>query len=380
MLAHMLQGCGFTVGLFTSPHLLDIRERIQINQEMISETNMMRMLSRIAPIAKKSSARNAPTFFEIVTAASFLYFAEKNVDIAVVETGLGGRLDSTNVLKPEVCGITSISLDHQAQLGATLDKIAEEKAGIFKPGVPVVSAPQAGEVKDTLRRVALKSGSSLRFTGEDIHFSVRFESSAAVGPHTRVCVTTESSRFEHLHVPLLGEHQAINCGVALGMMDALKERGFEIDDDKAIEGLERVSLAGRMEMIYSEPRVLVDGAHNAASIEALMRAIGQNIPYDSMVVVFACQSDKDVDGMLQHIRLGADKVIFTTAGAPRSCDPQELATRFVETTGKMAQVVPNLDGAIRMACAAVTREDLICVTGSFYLVGAVKQLPRFQNK
>jgi len=378
MLAHMLQGSGYVVGLYTSPHLIDIRERISVNGHMISEADLTRIIVKIAPVVKRL-AKDSPTFFEIMTAAAFLYFVSKKVDIAVIETGLGGRLDSTNVIKPAACGITSISFDHMAQLGPTLDKIAEEKAGIFKSGVTVISAPQPSEVKRVLRRMALRTGAQLRFAGEDIEFSYRFESSRAVGPHTRVCLTTPISRFEHLHVPLLGEHQAINCGVALGLVDALKEKGFRIDDQKAIEGLAKVRLPGRMEIISEDPRVLVDGAHNAASVEALMRAIGQNIPYDSMVLIFGCQADKDIMGMLHQIQYGADKVIFAPTSSPRSADPEDLAARFVEISGKMAQVAGNAAEAIDIASHAVDRDDLICVTGSFYLVGQVKQLINKRN-
>jgi dihydrofolate synthase/folylpolyglutamate synthase len=373
MLANMLQGSGYTVGLYTSPHLIDLRERITINGQMIHEADLTRAVIRIAPVVKRLE-KDRPTFFEIMTAVAFLHFVNKKVDIAVIETGLGGRLDSTNVIKPAACGITSISYDHMAQLGPTLDKIAEEKAGIFKSGVTVVSAPQPSEVKRVLRKMASQTGAELRFAGEDIEFSYRFESSRATGPHTRVCLTTPSSRFEHLHVPLLGEHQAINCGVALGLVDALKEKGFRIDDQKAIEGLSRVQLPGRMELISEEPRILVDGAHNAASIEALMRAIGQNIPYDSMVMIFGCQVDKDVTGMLRQIQYGADKVIFVPTSSPRSADPDDLAALFVEISGKMAQVAKNAADALAIANHAVDRDDLVCVTGSFYLVGQIKKV------
>jgi dihydrofolate synthase/folylpolyglutamate synthase len=157
-------------------------------------------------------------------------------------------------------------------------------------------------------------------------------------------------------------------------MAILKERGLEIEDQAAIEGLSKAHLPGRMEIVHDNPRILVDGAHNAASVEALMRAIGQNIPYDSMVVIFGCQADKDVSGMLGHIRLGADKVIFTAAGSPRAMDPVELAAEYTERTGKMAQVAETLEDALDIAERAVTREDIICITGSFYLVGHAKKV------
>lgn len=371
MIASMLQACGYKVGLYTSPHLIDVRERMTINGEMISQAEFTRLTRLVEPFVMK--AKPMPTYFDTLTAIAFKYFAEQKVDIAVVETGLGGRLDSTNVLKPEVTAITSISKDHMAQLGSTIAKIAEEKAGIFKPGVPAVTVLQDPTVEMVLKRVAEKVGAPLDISGKSIEFSYRFESSRMLGRHNRVCLTTPTSKFEHLAVPLFGEHQAINCGLALSVIDKLKGRGLPIDDAKAMEGLAKTKIAGRMEMVNQTPRVLIDGAHNAASIDAMMRAIGQHIPYDSMVVIFGCCQDKDVDGMLERITSGADKVIFTKVNNIRSADAQELANRYVELYGKMAQVADTLEEALSIAARAVTKEDLICITGSFYLIGEAKQ-------
>ena len=371
MIASMLQACGYKVGLYTSPHLTDVRERIQVNGDMIHQTDFARLVRLAEPIVERMKPR--ATYFDVLTAIAFKYFAEQHVDIAVVETGLGGRLDSTNVLKPEVTAITSISKDHMAQLGSTIAKIAEEKAGIFKAGIPAISVQQGPEADVVLKRVAEKNGTTLEVTGQSIEFSYRFESSRMQGPHNRVCLTTPNSKFEHLAVPLLGEHQAINCGLALSVIDRLKSRGFAISDAKAMEGLAKTSVPGRMEMLSQMPRVVVDGAHNAASLDAMLRAIGQHIPYDSMVIIFGCCADKDVPGMLERIASGADKVIFTRVNNIRSADPTELAARYVEQYGKMAQVAPTLEDALAIANRAVTKEDLITITGSFYLVGEAKK-------
>ncbi|HSW45834.1 MAG TPA: folylpolyglutamate synthase/dihydrofolate synthase family protein [Phycisphaerae bacterium] len=379
MLSCMLTASGMRTGLYTSPHLVDLRERVQLNGEMIAEAEMTRYMGRIAAAVRKLQ-NDSPTYFELLTALAFSFFAENEVDVAVIETGLGGRLDSTNVLKPEVCGMTNISFDHMAQLGNTLEKIAGEKAGIFKPGVPIVSAPQPREVRKVFTAVAEQVKAPLMFTGKEIEFSYRFESSRAAGPQTRVSLSVGQSRYEHLAVPLPGDHQAINCGVALGLLAMLKERGLEVDDQLAIQGLAQTRLPGRMETIHENPRIIIDGAHNAASVEALMRAIGQNISYDSMVVIFGCRSDKDISGMLEHIRLGADKVIFTAASPMRSADPAELAAEYVERTGKMAQVAASLEEALDIADRAVTREDLICITGSFQLAGQAKLIAEQRYK
>ncbi len=367
MLAEMLRGCGLRVGVYTSPHILNLRERIVVDGAMIPERAFTRAIAAVANVVAKARV-SRPTYFEILTAAAFHHFAGEEVDIAVVEAGMGGRLDSTNVLSPEVIGITSISYDHIAQLGTDLVSIAREKAGVMKRGIPVISAPQRQEVREALTAAAMSADAPLRFSNEEVNFSYRFEFSRSMGLHARICLTTPTSRFEHLHVPLWGEHQAVNCSLALRMLDALKSRGFPIVDQQAMRGLANVDLPGRMQFISEEPRILVDGAHNAASIDALMRAIGQNIAYDSMVVIFGCAKDKDISGMVRRIQLGADKVIFTGTGSPRSADPAELAAEYMEHSGKMAQVAVSLDEALRAAMGAVGREDLICITGSFYLI------------
>jgi dihydrofolate synthase/folylpolyglutamate synthase len=373
MLASMLQACGYTIGAYTSPHLIDIRERIQVNGHMISHADLTDLL-KLVKDKTASFAADKPTFFEIMTAIAIRYFADQAVDLVVLETGMGGRLDSTNVVTPEVCGITQISYDHMNVLGSKLTQIATEKAGIMKKGVPCITVEQDSAVTKTLRQAALDAGTELLVCGKEIDFSYRFESNRELGPHTRVCLNTPNGNYDHLPVPLKGEHQALNCGLALAILDKLREKGFKTPEEKIIEGLSNTKIPGRMELAWTEPRILLDGAHNAASVQALIRAIGAHVPYDSLVVIFGCGEDKDVIGMLKQINLGADKVIFTKAKAnPRAMEPEDLLQRFNEVSGKMAQTAPSLEDALNLAARAVGREDLICVTGSFYLVGETKK-------
>ncbi|MGD1042956.1 MAG: folylpolyglutamate synthase/dihydrofolate synthase family protein [Sedimentisphaerales bacterium] len=377
MLARMLEANGYKVGLYTSPHVVDLHERIIVNSEMISRTAMLGLLNRIYKAVETVSKTSAPTFFEIMTAIAFMHFADNKADVAVIETGMGGRLDSTNVIKPKVVGITNLSFDHQKQLGNTIEEIAKEKAGIFKPGVPIVTVQQDPNAMRVLKAQAAAVKAPFSVTGVDIDFSHRFETSPEHGPHNRVCLTTPTSKFEHLRVPLLGIHQAVNCGLALAMLDKLKGCGFDIDNDKSIAGLAKVKLPGRMEMICEDPRILIDGAHNAASIRALMYAIGQSIPYDSMIVIFGCNEDKDAKGMLQELQFGADKVIFTRSNSAKAMSPDELVEMYAAISGKMCQSAPAIGEALRLAKSAVDKEDLICITGSFYLIGQAKV--RFQT-
>jgi len=374
MLARMMEANGYKVGLYTSPHVSTLHERIAINSHMISRGEMRGLINRahfsVERMAKKD---DAPTFFEIMTALAFMHFADKDVDIAIIETGLGGRLDSTNVIRPAVIGITSISVDHQNLLGDNLGSIAKEKAGVIKKGVPVITVPQEPDAMYMLKQTATALKAPLSVTGRDIDFSSRFESSREEGPHTRICVTTPYSKFEHLRVPLPGEHQALNCGLALAMLDKLKTQGYENDDEKSVNGLKGLSLIGRMEIICEDPRIIVDAAHNAASIRALVQTIGQHVPYDSMVVIFGCNKDKDVRGMLHQLQYGADKVVFTRSNSPKAVFPQDLADMYTEMCGKMCQTALTITEAVKVAKSAVSKEDLICITGSFYIVGQAKE-------
>ncbi len=368
MIACMLAECGYTVGLYTSPHFIEVRERIAINGKLVTKPAFVELAKRVQSAAAK--AKVEPTFFEAITAMAFKHFADEAVDIAVVEVGLGGRLDSTNVITPLVSVVTTIDFDHTRILGDTLPKIAREKAGIFKRGVPAVIFDSTTELNRTFTDAAEKAGATLRIVNKDIEFSSRFCTSPELGPHTRVCYYTKETRIEHLPVPLPGEHQAVNCGLALAAIECVKQAGFACPDALVTGGLARARVPGRMELISERPRILVDGAHNPASMNALMRCVGAHVPYDSMVCVFGCCQDKDVPEMLDKLNLGADKVIFTRAtGNPRAADPHELQRMFQERSGKMSQVARNAGDAIRLAARAASRDDLICVTGSFYVVG-----------
>ncbi len=374
MAASALTACGYGVGVFTSPHLTDIRERIRIGNELVTVEEFVRALGHVGAAAESVAAEHgAATYFELLTAMAFRYFAERAVDIVMVEVGLGGRLDTTNVITPECSAIAAIHLEHTQLLGDTLEKIAREKAGIMKPGVTTYTFKQDDGVMEVFRETAEKVGAKLLVLGEDVDFSWRFESSPELGPHARVCLSSEHSNHEHLPVPLPGQHQAVNCGLALALLDGLRQRGFDTAERPVAVGLEKTQRFGRLEQVWKTPRILIDGAHTPESIHALVKAIGAHIRYDSMVVVFGCAADKDVAGMIDKIGLGADKILFTRATAnPRAMDPAELQRLYSERHGKMAQVEPTLKDAINTAVKSVSRGDLILVTGSFYLAGEAK--------
>jgi dihydrofolate synthase / folylpolyglutamate synthase len=376
MTASCLEACGYTVGLYTSPHLVDVTERIRINQSRIAPPDLCARLARVAAAADAlPKSLGEATYFELLTAVAMLHFAELAVDVAVVEVGLGGTSDATNIITPLVSAITAIQLEHTHLLGDTLEHVAQAKAGIIKPGVPAVTIPQPEPVLRVFRDAAAAKGTTLEVVGEDIDYSCRFESSPELGPHCRVVLTTPRSTFEHLPVPLRGEHQAFNCGLALAILDKLRTRGLDTPEVLVAQGLARTPNHGRLERVLDRPRVYVDGAHNPESILAVLRAIGAQVRYDSLVVVFGCAADKDIPRMLANLATGADKIFFTRAGDnPRAADPRDLHRKFAEVSGKMTQVAPTVRDALNLAARAVQRDDLILVTGSFAVAGEAKRL------
>ncbi len=376
MLASALGSCGYAVGVYSSPHLVRVNERIRVGSREISETDFVAMANQCREAATcVEKVHGKASYFEIMTAMAFCYFVHQAVDVAVIEVGLGGRLDCTNVITPEVCGLASIQLEHTDLLGTTLAEIAAEKAGIMKPGVPFVTIQQDESVMEVLKEKADAIGAPLLVLGEDTEYSCRFESEPDLGPHARICVTSPRISYEHIAVPLKGEHQAANCGLALAILDQLADRGFVAPEHEVAVGLSNTSRSGRLELACASPRILLDTAHTPDSIACLVKAVGAHLRFDSVVTIFGCASDKDVDRMLVEIARGADKVIFTrVTDNPRAMDPAELARRFREHTGTMCQVEPDLKTAINTASRAVGHEDLILVTGSAYLVGEAKRL------
>ncbi|MEE2906824.1 MAG: folylpolyglutamate synthase/dihydrofolate synthase family protein [Planctomycetota bacterium] len=372
MIASILQHADFTVGTFTSPHLTDIRERIAINGQMIEKSAFTALATEVGKAAEKATPD--ATYFELLTAMALDHFAEQAVDIAIVETGLGGRLDATNLTRPDVTLLTLIDYDHMHLLGNDLETIAAEKAGIMKSGVPVISVPQVPAVEAVLRAKAEEVGTTIRFVGREIEFSSRFCVSDDLGPHTRICLITGRSQYMHLPVPLPGAHQATNCALALAAIDTIAGEAEPIDEAIVYQGLADTFIPGRMERLWQKPAILADGAHNPASLECLMRTVGAHIPNDSMICIFGCCQDKDIDGLLDKVALGGDKIIFTkAANQPRAAEPEDLAKRFAERHNRVCQVEGQLSAALETAAQAASRDDLICITGSFYLVGEAKR-------
>jgi len=341
----VLREAGYRTGLYTSPHLVDMRERIRLDGTPVTEEDFTRVLAEMEPQLR----RLRPTYFETMTAAAFLLFANKRVDYAVVEVGLGGRLDATNVILPAACAITTVDYDHMDKLGKTLTKIAGEKAGILKPGVPSVSSPQSPEA---LRAILQKGSPGFP----------RFRSLRNRGFVLRFTVDEPGGRPYPVELPALGEHQAANAATALGLV---ARSGATVTPAVVRRAFRKVRLPGRVEVVGRRPWVIVDAAHNPVSARALAAAL-KTVARRRTILVFGASADKDYQGMLRTLLPGADLAIFTRAAHPRAAATSDLLTL---AKGRAAVAAGTVARALAMAKKAAGPEDAIVVTGSFYVAG-----------
>ncbi len=339
-------------GLFTSPHLISITERVSIDGERISEADFARFTAQVKETAEElvqqGRLETLPTFFEQVTAIALLAFREANVDLAILETGLGGRLDSTTAAGAETVAITSIAMDHQEYLGYSLLEIAAEKAAIIRPGVVAIVAPQTEEALDMIVRQCEAAGVEPRFA--------------------------EPSRHEDIAIGLRGRHQIENAATAIALAEALREKGFAIPREAIIKGVETARHPGRLELWEGPPRILFDGAHNPAAARALRDYLDEFVT-QPITIIFGAMSDKALTEMAAVLFPVADQLILTELDNPRaaSLDMLQLAVpgNFAKASIHRAS---SANEAVRIAKEITPANGLICVTGSLYLVGAVQQV------
>ena len=366
---------GLRSGLYTSPHLVDIRERIRVGSEMIAPEALRRLIDAARPHVESLRADGDPlTFFEIFTALALRHFADVAVDVVVVEVGLGGRLDATNVLTPDVAVLTAVSIDHTHQLGDSLAAIAAEKAGIVKPGVPVVCQAQPPEALEVIEATCRRREAPLVLLGRDV--TVDWQPEWRGGrPGGRLAVHTPGADYEDLSLPLMGEHQAANAAAALAAAQRASPLSPRLTPDLAREAFASLDWPGRMEYVPGKPEVVLDGAHNRASMACLVAGLHRHFPGRPPVFVFAAAADKDIDGMLEVLAdSGAHGVVFTRTHNPRAADPADLAARFAARGGAGAPVCPDAAAALREATRRAGPDGLVVVCGSLYLVGEVKGL------
>lgn len=353
MVASILQSAGYRVGLFTQPHLHTPRERIQVNCQLIPPQDFARQVVKVRPYVEErlSDPELGPaTLFEISTAMAFDYFASQAVDFASVEVGLGGRLDATNVLCPLVSIITSISFDHTRLLGDTLAQIAYEKAGIIKQGGRVVSHPQPAEAMVVIRRICRERSARLLTT--PMHYAL-----------------------DPADVPLRGFYQLDNARSALTAIECLREYSIVIPPETAYQGLRQTRWPGRLETISEVPLIVVDGAHNHDSVAKLLLALGDSFIYRRLTLILGFSSDKDIESMVRILVPAADRVIITRANHYRAAHPDEvagIAVRYAQDTGRVT-VAEDVPTALDQARVEAGEDDLICVTGSLFVVADARE-------
>lgn len=376
MLAVVLQQAGYRTGLFTSPHLLHVEERVQVDGRPISPVDFIRCLREIelAAWVVESEQHSALTYFEIITALGFLHFAQQEVDVAVVEVGLGGRLDSTNVCSPLVSVITSISFDHMAQLGNTLAAIAGEKAGIIKPGRPTISGATTSDAAEVISQIAKERESPLKTLGGDFSYSY-CGGVVAPGQITRpaVSVTINDEVWPELELPLFGEHQAANAAVAIACVSELRREGFQIPFETVRDGLSNVKWPARLEVVSQSPTVVLDCAHNVASIQAAVETVQAAFASSRRGLIFACSKDKDLPGMLTRLVPHFQRVWFTQySSSARGAPADELAALWQCLGGGTSEVVQTPAQTLQAAQDWAGSDDLICVLGSVFLAGEIR--------
>lgn len=360
MMSSVLSHAGFCVGLYTSPHLIDIRERINVDGHMISPEEMEELIEEVRNYAVANI-----TYFEFLTAVAFLYFCKKRVDIAVLEVGMGGRLDATNVVTPLVSVISNISLDHGEYLGNRLEEIAWEKGGIIKDGGICITAVKQRNVCEVLDGICRRKGAKLYKIGRDIKVD-KF-------PDGSFSYEGIKKRYSHLVCSLIGRHQIENAALALGTIESLATIGFEVDEKAVFAGIRDVRWEGRLEILQYTPTLLLDGAHNTSGASALCDALREEFSYKKLILVFGVLSDKDYKGMLEKLLPLADWLIITRPENPRAVPPEAIVP-FARQYQKQVEVIQNSHVALKQALSMADHDDLICVTGSLYLVGEIKQV------
>ncbi len=392
IIASCLQAAGFRTGLFTSPHLVSFTERIRIDGQEISETDVIALAGEVRDIAS-GLEDFSPTFFEVVTAMAMLYFKRNRTDMAVIEVGMGGRLDATNIVMPEVSVITGISYDHKEFLGPSLKDIAREKAGIIRKKIPVAVSGQEPEVLDVLENRATEQGARLFLYGRD------FASALRKSDVSGICFDYYcDSRLEiqDLVLPLPGEHQMQNASVAIKALELINDRGLTpkthgtahahhtslIAHDSIREGLRNVRWPGRLEFIHDTPPVVIDGAHNPGAAVVLARTLKKDFlkKYKKIIIILGIMDDKDIKGIMEPLLPVASEIILTAPAYSRSATPEKLEGIARSLGFSNLRIRPTVKAAIDTAMQTAENSpltgdypSLILISGSFYTIGEAKE-------
>ncbi|MCL6518389.1 MAG: bifunctional folylpolyglutamate synthase/dihydrofolate synthase [Armatimonadetes bacterium] len=391
MVSAILRANNYKVGAYYSPFVYDIRERFMLNGEMIPPVDFVRLVNTIRPhaLALEKTPHGHPTEFEMKTAIALLYFAEQEVDFAVLEVGLGGRLDATNIVTPLVSVITNVGLDHMERLGNTISEIAFEKAGIIKEGIPVVTAAQDSEALKVIRQVCDERHTNL-FHVQPTNYARCFKvepqkDSSLRGPLCESSVQNSFSldgiltRYENVEVGMKGEFQLVNAATALATIEVLIEHGFCVSEQAIREGLKKAYAPGRLEVLHEKPFVVVDGAHNLNAARELAQSLCR-IPHNRLILVIGMVSGHSVEDVMSELAPLAHTIIATKSSNIRAAPAETIANIARQFCSNVEQITPIRE-AVRRALALSSSNDLVCVTGSFYTVGeAPRDIKSLVNK
>jgi dihydrofolate synthase/folylpolyglutamate synthase len=361
IVASVLEKGGIRVGLYTSPHLTDIRERIRVNGRMITREEMISCVEDV-----RKEVREDITYFECLTAVAFLHFFRLRIHVAVLEVGMGGRLDATNVVNPFVSVISNISLDHRNHLGNSLAAIACEKGGIIKNKGVCITAAKQKQVVNIFEDICMQRRATLFMLGRDMKIRMNRDGTFNYRGIWK--------NYENLICSLKGRHQIENAALAIGAVESMREKGFEMDDEAVLEGIRSTKWEGRLEILQHEPMVLIDGAHNPAGISTLCRALETEFSYKRLIFIFGVLNDKDYGSMLKRIAPLTDQLIITRPQTERATPPGEIVPVALRYNHRNVEVIENSRDALKRALSLADLNDLICVAGSLYLVGEVKRV------
>lgn len=375
MLTQILMESGYKVGMYTSPFIEEFEERIQINNNNIPKEKLCEVVEKVKIAVDKACelGYDEPTEFEIITAVMFVYFNEERVDYAVIEVGLGGRIDATNVINPLISIITSISYDHIKILGNTLEEIAYEKAGIIKEKTPVILYPVEEEAKLSIEKVAKEKQSPITYV--KIENAVLKEKLYNV-PYQEITVNTSKNTYE-IQLSLLGTHQLLNCSVVINAAEELQNIGVNIKKEHIIDGLKKVKWPGRLEMLKAKPMVVIDGAHNIDGITSLKSSINTYFKYNKLILIMGILSDKQVEEMVKVITSEASNIITVTPPSYRAENSSELV-EIIKKYNSNCEAIEDYKEAYAKALSYANEDDLVLICGSLYMVGEMRKTIRNQ--
>ena len=372
-IAGILKEAGYKTGLYTSPHIEISRERIKIDDRMISESDFAFYAGEIKKTLEGRELAFQPTFFEIYTILTFNYFKDKKIDFGVIEVGLGGRLDATNIVRPLVSVITPISYDHTHILGRTLEKIAFEKSGIIKSGCVTISAPQEREVLKVIQEKCESLGVELIEVGKDINFKELYHDDEKEIFNIKGTMRDYSS----CEIRLLGVHQVLNATSAAAVAETLNKKGIKLTKTAVKEGMRKTKNPGRCEIIARNPYIVTDGAQNKASANALKKTLKRNFSYKRLILVLGISKEKDIGGLCEELIPLADEIILTKAKIERAENPHKIA-RFIRK--KEIIFADSVTESLKLALLFAKKEDMILITGSFFLIQEAREVAFAEEK